>query len=104
MSLVELIDWALRIAAPEEEVLRWHSANARPDSDLHEGRPTRGLKVDYVLVLGGRDPKSGSHFTKGLLGSLHSLEGAKHTLDFDDVTAVECLAMAVEGYLAFVLL
>jgi hypothetical protein len=103
-SLVELIDWALRMAAPEKEVLRWHSDNARPDSDLHGGRPTRRLKVEYVLVMGGRDPKAGEHFTKGLLGSLEWLEGAKHKLAFDDVTAVECLGMAVEGYLAFVLL
>ncbi len=75
-----------------------------PETHLHEGKPTRRLKVDFVLVKGGREPKAGEHFTSGLLGSLRWLEGAKHGLDFDDVAAVESLAMAVEGYLGYVLL
>jgi hypothetical protein len=103
-SLIEVIDWALRIAAHEEQVLRWHAKGNRPASELQQGKPTRRLKVNYVLLTRDRDPESGEHFTSGLLRSLRWLEGAKHGLDFDDIAAVECMAIAVEGYLAYVLL
>lgn len=48
-SAIELIDWFLRAAAPEDEVLKWHGSGGCAEKELHEGRPTRGLRIRFAL-------------------------------------------------------
>jgi len=104
-SLIEVIDWFLRLAAPEADVLTWHGESQRPTSDLTEdGRPTRALRVSYVLLRAKRDPNPARRFTLGLLDILGFLQGAKHGLEFDDVDAVTRVIPAVEALFAYILI
>lgn len=104
-SLIELIDWFLRLAAPEADVLAWHATNQRAASELtDDGRPTRGLRVSYVLVAEQRDPKAVRRFTGGLADILGFLQGAKHGIEFDDVAAIRRVIPAVEALLTYILL
>lgn len=104
-SLIEVIDWFLRLAAPESDVLVWHSESRGPGTQLtDDGRPTRALRVSYVLMTAHREAKPARRFTLGLVDILEFLQGAKHGLDFDDVEAVRRLIPAVEALLTYILI
>jgi hypothetical protein len=62
-SLMEAVDWTLRLLAPDDDVLAWHASENRPDSELHMGKPTRPLRLRYVAVCGARPTReaAGTH-------------------------------------------
>ncbi len=104
-SLIKVVDWFLRLAAPESDVLSWHTETQGPESQLtKDRRPTRALRVNYVLMTANRDAKPARRFTTGLLDILEFLQGAKHGLDFDDVEAVRRLVLAVEALFTYILI
>lgn len=47
-SLLELVDWALRLAAADEVVLVWMNQEGQA-GELHEGKPTRTLRLKYLV-------------------------------------------------------
>ena len=101
-SLVESIEWFLRLGAPEADVLLWHASNDRPATEVTEqGHPTRGLRIEFLLVQSGRNAYPARHFTRGLIEILEFLQGVKHNRDFDDVAAVQRIIPAVEALFAF---
>ncbi len=105
-SVVELIDWTLRRAAPDKVVLRWHSDGKRPVHELDDkGRPTRGLRIKYLMA--SRNPrlvKAASHLSEGTIALLAEMQGGKHGLEFDDLEAVKFTLYAVEGALGLIFL
>lgn len=103
-TLVELIDWSLRLAAPDEAVLDWHVAEHRSPTELHEGRPTRGLKVRFLLRYHGADGVAADTYAKHVAEILKLLQGGKHHLVDEDLTIIRHTIPSVEGLLSFVLL
>jgi hypothetical protein len=102
-SLMETIDWALRLAAPTSTVLAWHAAEGRPDKELHNGKPTRPLRVEFLLR--GRPGEAGAArlHLRALSDLVSVIESHKHSADEADIEAVARLIPTVEGLLIFVL-
>jgi Predicted pPIWI-associating nuclease len=103
-SLVELIDWTLRTAAPDAEVLDWHQEQQRAASEMVGRKPTRALRARYVLR--DRDPDSAvARFYVRQLCELHRLlEQIKHSGGPDDLRTVACLASNAEALLIYLFL
>lgn len=102
-SLVELIDWTLRSAAPDTEVLSWHLEGGRPTAELHEGRPTRPLRVRFI-ARNRPDAVAAEMYAKGISGLVELLQGHKHGAGEQQLAAVARLLPTVEAHLCFLLL
>lgn len=100
-SLMELVDWSLRTAAPDSEVLAWHSLEGRPQSELHEGRPTRATRAKFILRDRPEDRTAARLYLRGMNDLVGAIQGHKHDLDDRDVVAVARLIPTVEGFLIF---
>lgn len=103
-TLVELIDWSLRLAAPEKAVLEWHASEHRSAAELYQGGPTRGLRVRFLLRNRGADGVAANTYAKHLAEILKLLQGGKHRIEDEDLTIIKCAIPSVEGLLTFVLL
>jgi len=102
-SLVELIDWTLRRAGPEKDVLAWHAGAARSPSELDDGRPTRGLRVRFI-VRERPDAAAADFYARAIGDVLRLLQGHKHGSGAQHLAALARLVPTVEAYLAFLLL
>lgn len=100
-SLMELLDWTLRLAAPNDEVLAWHDRENRSAKELHEGKPTRSLRAKYILRDRSADTKIARMYLRSLSELSDIIEGHKHGLGASDVDAVKPLLPTVEGLLVF---
>lgn len=102
-SLVELIDWTLRLAAPESAVLTWHSDEGRPVDEPHEGRPTRSLRIRFV-VRARPDAMAAEMYVSSLRELMKLLQGHKHGKDEQGLVPLARLMPTVEAFLSFLLL
>lgn len=102
-SMVELIDWTLRWAAPNDRVTAWHTEGSRPPDELIDGRPTRALKVRFI-VRDRPDAAAAEMYVKGITELLKLLQGHKHGSGDHELAAVGRLLPTVEASLAFLLL
>jgi len=100
-ALMELIDWALRLAAPDEKSLAWHNAQRRSSKEVVDGRPTRTLRARYVLQDRREDQNAARLLLRGLGDVVDEVQKYKHSLDFDDTLAVARLIPSVEGILIY---
>ena len=101
-STQELLDSALQLAAPDAEVLAWHRVEGRPESELHNGKPTRALRTRYLLGPRAAD-KAGAFFLKSIDGFVGVLQDAKHNIDsMSGRVAVRSVLANVEAFLYFV--
>ena len=100
-ALMELIDWSLRIAAPDAAVLAWHADQRRPREEVVDGRPTRNLRARYVLQDRREDQRAARLLIRGLDDIVAQVQKYKHDIDVDDGLAVARLIPAVEGILIY---
>lgn len=102
-SLMELVDWALRLTAPDAAVLDWHAAEGRPSSELHNRSPTRTLRLRYAV----RDQPGKKSALELYLKTVQQLTGViqqpKHAVELGDERALAPIALTVEGMLLFML-
>lgn len=103
-SLMELVDWTLRFLAPNDAVLSWHAAESRPAKELHEGRPTRLLRVRYAVRQYPEKNSSLNLYLKAVQELTGTIQGAKHGLDRNSRKALVPVAMVIEGLLHFLLI
>lgn len=103
-SLMELLDWTLRIAAPDADVLSWHASEGRPASDLNDGAPTRALRLRWLLRDRPQEAKAIGLHLRALSDLVGVVQSYKHNAGHTDVAAVARLIPTVEGLLIFVLL
>jgi hypothetical protein len=103
-SLMELLDWTLRIAAPDEDVLTWHRAEGRPADELHNDKPTRVLRAKYLLRQRPDEAKAARLYLRAINDLVAVIQSLKHQAGNKDVDAVARLIPTVEGLLIFVLL
>jgi hypothetical protein len=101
-SLMELVDWALRLAAPDDAVLGWvHRENKA--SELHAGRPTRVLRLKFLA----RDRSGEAHiarlYQRALSDLVSAVQSTKHSVAGKELDAVMSLVPTVEGLLYFAL-
>jgi hypothetical protein len=102
-SLMETIDWTLRLAAPDNAVLAWHAAEGRPAKELHNGKPTRALRVEWLLRERPGEADAARLHLRALSNLVRVIESHKHSADEADLAAVARLIPTVEGLLIFVL-
>lgn len=102
-SLVELLDWTLRLAAPDAAVLAWHGSESRPPDELNNGRPTRALRIRFVVRL-RPDAMAAEMYVTGLRELMRLLQGHKHGLGEQQLAALARLVPTVEAFLSFLLL
>ena len=100
-SLMELIDWALRLGAPDDEVLLWHASEGKGAEELHEGKPTRSLRAKYILRDRSVDARIARMYLRSLSELTEIIQSRKHGLRSDDVGTVAPLLPTVEGVLVF---
>jgi Predicted pPIWI-associating nuclease len=104
-SVQELLDWTLRLAAPDELVLDWHRETGRDSNELNKERPTRSLKAKYLLRNRPQDAKAGRFYIRTLDELSGVLQSGKHSLDVAHRPHVlGHVLQSVEALLGFLLL
>lgn len=102
-SIMETVDGALRCAAPDAEVMPWCHETDRV-AELNEGRPTRALRVKYLLRGRPGEAKAARLHLRALSDLVNVIQDLKHSSGDKDLVAVARLIPTVEGLLVFVLL
>jgi hypothetical protein len=102
-SLTELVDWTLRLLAPDADVLAWHAAEHRPAKELHEGRPTRTLRLRYAVRNQPEKNSTLDLYLRSVQGLGETIQGVKHSLARQSHRALTPMAMTIEGLLHFLL-
>jgi len=102
-SLMETIDWTLRLAAPAPAVLAWHAAEGRPAKELNNGDPTRSLRIEWLLRERPGEAKAARLHLRALDDLVRIIQSYKHSEGEADIDAVARLIPTVEGLLIFVL-
>ena len=97
-TVVEMLDRSLRSAAPEGEVLSWHHESGRPAEELHEKRPTRSLRYQYIASLAGLPAPLVKAQAASLAVLMKEAQKAKHSVAVDHVTA-QVLLLTAESLL-----
>lgn len=101
-SLVEVIDWTLRLLGPDEAVLHWHAAEGLPEQNLVvSGRPTRALRIRYVVRDRPHDARVVDLYVKALTMIVDLLQGGKHQLGSLRTEGLEPIVVQVEAILLF---
>jgi hypothetical protein len=104
-SLAEVLAWALRLAAPDDDVREWHAAERRPKDELRDGRPTRAAQVRYILRSRSVDDSEAAQLAVRSVNHLfEALQGHKHSAEPAELGAVRRMIPMVEGVLIYVLL
>lgn len=101
-SVQELLDWTLRMAAPDAAVLAWHKDTDRPAHEVSDGRPTRRLRGLYIVrERPGSDRVVGLHL-KSLRETSSVLQKFKHE-GGGSPADVRYILVQLEGTLGFLL-
>lgn len=102
-SLVEFIDWTLRRAAPDEEVLAWHRHTGRPSDELNRGRATRALEIRYIMRDRADEADSAEMQVRSVTEITNYLQKKKHAQGDKDLRAVARLIPGIEAAFTFIL-
>ena len=103
-SLVEFIDWTLRRAAPDKDVLAWHKETGRPSDELNRsGRATRALKIRYIMRDRVDESESAEMQIRSVTEIMNYLQKKKHAQGDKELQAVERLIPGIEAALTFIL-
>lgn len=103
-SIQELLDSALRLAAPDDDVLAWHVArNGAADELNKDGRPTRGLRVRYIVRERPQD-KTAKLFSGSQNKLTEALQQAKHAAEGPlGPIGIQCVLLQTEALLGYLL-
>lgn len=102
-SIVELVDRTLRALAPKDEVLRWHTSESRSQDELHNGGPTRRLRVIYIFRSSGH-PDRAARAADHLIGLCSLAQGEKHAgYGTAGLASLRLTLAGVEGALSLLL-
>jgi Predicted pPIWI-associating nuclease len=100
-SLMEVVDWTLRLLAPDNEVLEWHTAQARSETELHQGKPTRTVRIRYVARDHPEKLRAVELYVKSIQELVKVIQSPKHAVETRAVEALGPIALTVEGLLYF---
>jgi len=96
---MELLDWTLRCLSPDGETLAWHAENNRSPSELHDGRPTRALRMAYAVREQPEKRAAAELYRKTIQELAGVIQGSKHSTE----KVLACVALTVEGVISFLL-
>jgi hypothetical protein len=103
-SLVEFIDWTLRRAAPDEDVLAWHRDTGRPSDELNRsGLATRALKIRYIMRDRADETDSAEMQVRSVTEIMNYLQKKKHAQGDKELRAVARLIPGIEAAFTFIL-
>jgi hypothetical protein len=102
-SLMETVDWTLRILAPDADVLEWHASQNRSIKDLSGGRPTRGLRLRYVVRAHPEKNSALNLYLKALGELVRAVQAPKHAIELESPRTLVPVALSVEGLLHLLL-
>lgn len=94
-SMINLLDWTLRILAPDEDVK--NHLNIGDEKII-----TKEMKLKYILR-SNQDTKMINFYINNLLDIHKFLNNAKHSLKYDEGGALESLFYIIEGIILFLL-
>jgi Predicted pPIWI-associating nuclease len=100
-SLIEVIDWTLRTVAPDGAVLTWHAAEQRPEGELHNGKPTRPLRVRYAVRSHPEKAGAIELYARTTSSLVSVIQDPKHAIETRAVEALAPVALTVEGLLYY---
>lgn len=100
-SLMEAIDWTLRTLAPDDEVLAWHAAENLSTAELHQGKPTRPLRIRYAVRLSSEKRRALTLYLRTIEELIPVIQSPKHAIDTRAAEALASTAMTVEGFLYY---
>lgn len=101
-SLQELIDQTLRRLAPSKAVLEWHAAEGMSVTDLNDDKPTRPLRLLYIVRNHPEKRSSTPLYVRSLTALVKAVQSKKHGAAAD-VRAMCPLAMMADSLLMFIL-
>ena len=101
-SLMELVDWALRLAAPSDDVLAWVYQEGKA-SELADGKPTRVLRLKYLIRNRPGEANIARLYQRALSDLVTAVQSVKHSVGGKEVEAVMSLVPTAEGLLFFAL-
>lgn len=100
-SAVELVDWCLRSGAPDTDTLAWHTEQHRPADEIANGRPTRPLRMRYILRERDPDGAIASAYVRHAQEVIEHLQEIKHTEAGASPRELAALVMSIENVLIF---
>jgi hypothetical protein len=100
-SMIEFVDWCLRTSAPDEAVISWHRQELRPVGEVHEGSPTRSLRMRYLLRDRDPDGPMATVYVRNAQDVLGLLQKIKHTAENVGPEELAALMMSIEATLVF---
>lgn len=103
-SLMEAVDWTLRLLAPDDDVLAWHASENRPDSELHMGKPTRPLRLRYAVRDRPEKLPALTLYVRTIQELVSVIQAPKHSVETRAVEALTPIAMTVEGLLYYLVI
>jgi len=101
-SLVELIDWTLRHATEGVDLVDWHTQNGRPKNELHDGKPTRNLKITYLLSGSPAEVSLAVRLSAVVTTVMRELQGLKHQQGGHELVLIRKMIPVVEAVLNLV--
>jgi hypothetical protein len=103
-SLMEAVDWTLRLLAPVDEVLAWYAVlEPKPSNALDDKtRPTRALKLRYIVRDHPGKAFATDLYIRAIGGLVSALQDPKHESRTTDPRTLAPIAQTVEGFLLFV--
>ncbi len=101
-SMMELVDWTLRLAAPNDDVLTWVHQEGKAD-ELHDGKPTRVLRLKYLVRFRPGEADVARLYQRALSDLAKAAQSVKHSVGGKELEAVTSLVPTVEGLLFFAL-
>jgi hypothetical protein len=101
-SVIETIDWILRTIVKDKDVLAWHAGVGRLKKELNDGRPTRNLRMCYLLRNRPEEIESGEAMVGALVKIMSVLQSKKHGGEPGSLDALRRLLPGLEAMLFFV--
>jgi hypothetical protein len=91
------------LLTPDVEVLACHAAGCRSDEELNAGRPTRTLRLRYVVRGHPEKNSSLNLYVKAVQELVGAIQSPKHALASSSERTLAPVALTVEGLLHFLL-
>lgn len=102
-SLMEALDWTLRLLSPDDHVLAWHADEGRPEKELHNGKPTRTLRARYAVRLQPEKQRAAELYIKSVQEFVTVIQSSKHSVETRSADTLASVALIVEGVLYFLI-
>ena len=103
-SAVELVERRLWSGAPDTDTLAWHTEQHRPADEIANGRPTRPLRMRYILRERDPDGAIASAYVRHAQEVIEHLQRSSTRKPELHLASSRALVMSIENVLIFLFL